>query len=366
MKSKLLTIALVTILIFLISGIAFAAGLTDIGGHWAKSQIEKMVATGAITGFPDGSFKPDQQITRAQFTTIVNKAFGKVNKNAAAAFSDVNKTDWFYEQVAIGTTAGFISGYPDNTFKPDKTITREEAAAILAKLHSFGTSNTSAINSFTDKGNIADWAKGSVAAVVYSKVMNGYPDGSFKPKNSMTRAEAVVSIGLALEASKQPPSTGGGASGGSSGSGGGGGGDTSGGGGSDTSGVTAPTEVASFTAVTDPLGDTLVKVIIKSESANNVKKVMVKGQDATLVSGSMTEWRVTLDGQAQVTGGEIKVVSVTAVTDPLGDTLVIIRPSFVATTVTVRGQAATKVGDYEWRITVDGSYVPVGSDIVAQ
>ncbi|MHB9095004.1 MAG: S-layer homology domain-containing protein, partial [Eubacteriales bacterium] len=220
MKSKLLIGVLVVCLMLGMVGLAYAGGLTDIGGNWAKVQIDKMVSDGVIKGYPDGTFRPNKQVSRAEFTAIINQAFGKFKKDAAASFSDVQVTDWCYSQVASGKLAGYISGYPDNTFRSDNPISRAEAAAMLAKLLKLDTTKSDDANHFKDARSIEDWSKGSIAAVSVAKVMGGYPDGSFKPANYITRAEAVVAVGNALLAGKPDPviSSGGG--------GGGGGGDT--------------------------------------------------------------------------------------------------------------------------------------------
>lgn len=202
MRTKILIIAVVACMVLSISGLAYAAALTDIEGNWAKHQIEKMVTSGAVKGYPDGSFKPEAKVSRAEFTTLVNRAFEKVDQNAKANFADVKETDWHYVQVASGKSAGYIAGYTDNTFKPDNAISREEVAVILTKLLKLDANNTDAADVYTDVQNIAPWAKGSVAAVTTGKVMKGYFEGSFKPYKLITRAEAVVAIYTALELSK--------------------------------------------------------------------------------------------------------------------------------------------------------------------
>lgn len=197
MKSKVFKLALTACLAISTSAFAAATSLKDISNHWAKAQIEKMVDSGAVKGYPNGTFQPNKQITRAEFATIVNQAFDKYNADAKTSFSDVKESDWYYSQVASGKAAGFISGYPDNTFQPNKAITREEAATIVAGLiTSTGEKQTL---TFTDASQLGGWAKGSVSEIVSEGIMKGYPDGSFKPKNPITRAEAVVTLQNALD-----------------------------------------------------------------------------------------------------------------------------------------------------------------------
>lgn len=198
MRSKLLISVLVACLALSICGLAYAAGLTDITGHWAQPQIDKLVTAGAVYGYADGTFQPDKQVNRAEFAAMVNNAFKKFDKNAKADFSDVTEADWFYTHVASAKATGYIKGDPNNTFRPNDPINRAEVASIMAQITKLETSKTDGLSAFTDAESIPSWARGSVAAVVYAKIMNGYTDGSFKPCNAITRAEAVVAIDKAM------------------------------------------------------------------------------------------------------------------------------------------------------------------------
>lgn len=175
---------------------------TDISGHWAEETIITMLNNGVIGGYPDGTFQPNHSITRAEFTTMVNNAFGTFDAGAEAYFTDVKKTDWYYSQVASGKNAGFISGFPDGSFQPNSAITREQATAILANLLKLpGEDGTLR---FKDADMVSAWARQSVKAVTDVKVISGYPDGTFKPLQPITRAEAVVIVQRALEVEKPP------------------------------------------------------------------------------------------------------------------------------------------------------------------
>ena len=96
-----------------------AAGMSDTTGHWAEVHIDKWISDGLITGYPDGSFKPDNSITRAELVALVNRAFDIPNQNLTSSFSDIKASDWFYSDVISGQAAGYISGYPDGTFRPN-------------------------------------------------------------------------------------------------------------------------------------------------------------------------------------------------------------------------------------------------------
>jgi hypothetical protein len=201
MKFKIIKVALASAIALSMSSAVSAASLTDTNLPWAKDSIDKMIARGAVTGYEDQTFKPANKITRAEFATIVNKAFNKFNQKASANFSDVHSNQWYYAQVASAKSAGYIVGYPDNTFEPDKQITRAEAAVMVAKLLNLDSAQTGA-KKFTDAAQLPHWALTSISALAEKQVISGYKeDGSFRASQLITRAEAVVLLDKALSVS---------------------------------------------------------------------------------------------------------------------------------------------------------------------
>ena len=176
---------------------AFAAPATDISGHWAEKVITQWQEKGLISGYEDGTFKPDNSVTRAEFVIMLNKALGFTQKGNVT-FSDVSANAWYYDAVAIAVEAGYCAGYEDGTFKPNATITRAEAAVMIAKAKEL-TANTEAADKFTDASRIPVWAKGSVGAVSAAGFMTGRTDGTFDATNTITRAEAVSSLDRTME-----------------------------------------------------------------------------------------------------------------------------------------------------------------------
>ncbi len=170
---------------------ASAAEVTDISNHWAQATIQSWVDQGFITGYPDGSFKPENNITRAEFVTLINKAFG-YTAMVPISYSDVNVGDWYYNAMAIAVSSGYIKGYPDGTMKPKNPITREEVATLLMNMDKL-TTNESAANIFTDVSNFS-WSKSAIATAYTAKLMIGYPDGSFGNNKFIKRGEATVAL----------------------------------------------------------------------------------------------------------------------------------------------------------------------------
>lgn len=176
---------------------AFAAPATDISGHWAEKVITQWQEKGLISGYEDGTFKPDNSVTRAEFVIMLNKALGFTQKGNVT-FSDVSANAWYYDAVAIAVEAGYCAGYEDGTFKPNATITRAEAAVMIAKAKEL-SANTEAADKFADASRIPAWAKGSVGAVSAAGFMTGRTDGTFDATNTITRAEAVSSLDRTME-----------------------------------------------------------------------------------------------------------------------------------------------------------------------
>lgn len=167
--------------------------LNDVDGHWANKEIQDFVSKGYLKGYPDGTFKPDNSITRAEFVRIANNYFGFKNKGNEN-FSDVNSSDWFYNDICIAKEEGYIDGYDDGTFKPDKNITREEAAKIIVSIQGKVDVNIDKINNFTDGYMVSDWAKKYVEGAIETGYIKGDDKGKINPISSVTRAESVSMI----------------------------------------------------------------------------------------------------------------------------------------------------------------------------
>ena len=178
-----------------------ALAATDTNGHWAESTINKWTASGYISGYPDGTFKPNNAISRAEFVTLANKAFS-YNVPTSISFKDLEPSHWAYSEIQKGVSAGYIKGDAAGTFRPGAAVTRQEAAVMMAQIKQLQQNANSAL-SYTDYNSIANWAKPYVGAVSNVKIMQGFPNGAFRPQTSMTRAEAVTALENAIFAPTQ-------------------------------------------------------------------------------------------------------------------------------------------------------------------
>lgn len=171
-----------------------AVHLQDINGHWAEKNISQMVASAAVGGYPDGSFKPDNTITRAEFATMLAKAFKPENK-AGKTFADTAR-HWAKDYIVQATANGIVSGFDINTFGPDELITREQMAVMITRAAQLVGAAEEV--PFADSGSISGWAKDAMTAAAINGIMKGYPDNTIHPQGNATRAEAVTVIVNAL------------------------------------------------------------------------------------------------------------------------------------------------------------------------
>ena len=170
------------------------AELTDVAGHWSEQYVKYGVENGYISGYPDGTFLPDKAVTRAEFSKMVNSALG-ITKKLETSFPDVEETDWFHGEVGKALYAGYVSGYEDGSFRAFNNITRQEAAVILSRIATRPEEALS-VDGFSDSKDVADWAK-SAMDYAYSKgFFTGDDQGKLNPKATLTRAQAAKILNM--------------------------------------------------------------------------------------------------------------------------------------------------------------------------
>ena len=165
--------------------------LSDIKGHWSENAIAVLVKSGAIGGYPDGTFKPDQGISRAEFVTILVKAL-QLSAQNGKVFDDT-ANHWARQFIATAAANGVVSGYSETAFGPDDLITREQMTVMIVKAAGL-KAGASKPASFTDGDQISPWAAEAVSVSASQGIVNGYPDTTFRPRGTATRAEAVTVI----------------------------------------------------------------------------------------------------------------------------------------------------------------------------
>lgn len=162
-----------------------AEDFTDITNHWAKASIEKLVSAGVIRGYGDGTFRPNASLTRAELCSVLAAYFGlPETESLDAGFTDCT-AHWAVRYINAAQAAGLVSGIGGGAFAPDRAVTRQEFVTILSRAAKLEGGSAD----FTDREEIASWAEPHVAAAVAAGLITGYPDGSFRPNNGVTRAE---------------------------------------------------------------------------------------------------------------------------------------------------------------------------------
>ncbi len=165
---------------------------SDTETHFSKDAVDALSAKGIVNGYPDGTFAPDNQVTRAEFAAMICKLLG-ISTDETGTFADVNSDDWFSGAVNALGSKGVITGY-NSEFRPNENISRQDAAVILKRVLTLnGAAAADGAQSFDDGADISDYAADSVADLAARGVIKGY-NGMFRPLDTVTRGEAAVMI----------------------------------------------------------------------------------------------------------------------------------------------------------------------------
>ncbi|MBP1965761.1 S8 family peptidase [Paenibacillus aceris] len=171
-----------------IASYTLISGYADIEGHWAQDAISKLTEQGVISGYGNYRFAPNQSITRAEAATVLTRAL-KLSKRKELKFSDMDASHWAYDYVAKALQADIVSGYPNGTFGPDRTLTRMEMTQMLAR--SMNMTGKKRGNSPFKDVDESYWGVGILKQMWADGWVSGYSDGTFHPDEQATRAEFV-------------------------------------------------------------------------------------------------------------------------------------------------------------------------------
>lgn len=174
--------------------------------YWASGFIQELVTRGVIAGFPDGSFRPEEPVTRAQFAAIVSKAFNKTPIRNPVQFTDIPAGFWATDAIQKAYTTGFLAGYPGNTFRPSENIPRAQVLVSLANGLNYAANGPidSVLVAYNDAASIPDYARPSIAAATQKQIVVNYPDvKTLGPNQTATRAEVAAFVYQALVSAGQ-------------------------------------------------------------------------------------------------------------------------------------------------------------------
>ncbi|MEP0769747.1 S-layer homology domain-containing protein, partial [Trichocoleus sp. ST-U1] len=168
--------------------LAQASTFPDVQGSWAQTFIEALAEREVIVGFPDGSFRPDEPVTRAQFAAMIRKAFQRPATRQAIDFVDVPANYWGYTAIQEAYRTGFLEGYPNQVFQPNQNIPRVQVlVSLVSGLNLNPTADTASILNglFQDAGSIPAYARTSVAAAAQNQLVVNYPDVALLNPNQL-------------------------------------------------------------------------------------------------------------------------------------------------------------------------------------
>lgn len=169
---------------------------TDVvAGSVLGDAVNKLVEKNILAGYPDGTFRPDNGLTRAELSKIINLVFNLTEKSSSVPFTDVKTSEWYYDYVSVAVKAGYIKGFQDNTFRGDDPVTREQVCAILnrvTKEQGMGLFDLPFTDNIMDE--VSDWALEDVKKIIANYVMPLESDGRFRATENITRAELVLAV----------------------------------------------------------------------------------------------------------------------------------------------------------------------------
>ncbi len=174
---------------------AIASGFSDLQGHWAAGFVQGLASRGLVSGFEDGTFRPNEKLTRAQYAALVSQVFDQPLVLPEPSFEDVAADFWGRGAIAKASRMGFVSGFPDNTFRPNQNLTRVQAVvSLISGLKLMGGSPNSLLV-FDDRAQIPSYAADEVAAAVDRRMVVSYPNvAQLDPLRDITRAEVVALV----------------------------------------------------------------------------------------------------------------------------------------------------------------------------
>jgi parallel beta-helix repeat protein len=171
----------------------------DIQNHWAKPFIQGLLDKGLISGFSDGTFKPDEKMTRAQYAALLVKAFNPSAKRDGINFTDVADDFWAKDVIQQAYRGEFLSGFPDNSFKPNDNVQRAQVIVSLVNGLGLSASDGTVLSTYSDRAAIPDYAKDEVNTATKKEIVVSYPDTKqLDPTQDATRAEVAAMVYQAL------------------------------------------------------------------------------------------------------------------------------------------------------------------------
>lgn len=190
-----------------------ALAASDLDGHWGQATMQEFIDRGWLTGYGDGQYGPDNGMTRAEFSALINRVTGLTEESETISnYTDVASGAWYASDLAKALAAGYMTGTSATTMAPNAAINREQAMIMVTRLLGLTAADTEveALARFSDASQISSYAQNPIAAMVAAGYVNGTTDGRLVPQKQLTRAEGITILYNALDALTAPaiPETG--------------------------------------------------------------------------------------------------------------------------------------------------------------
>lgn len=190
-----------------------ALAASDLDGHWGQATMQEFIDRGWLTGYGDGQYGPDNGMTRAEFSALINRVTGLTEESETISnYTDVASGAWYASDLAKALAAGYMTGTSATTMSPNAAINREQAMTMVTRLLGLTAADTEveALAWFSDASQISSYAQNPIAAMVAAGYVNGTTDGRLLPQKQLTRAEGITILYNALDALTAPaiPETG--------------------------------------------------------------------------------------------------------------------------------------------------------------
>ena len=179
---------------------------TDLNGHWAEPFIRSLVSLDLTRGFADGTYQPDKPMNRAQYASLIVKAFNPSPKHSKRDFRDIPSNFWAYKAIKNAAQSGFVGGFRDGTFRPQNNVQRLQVIVSLVNGLMLPSAHSDTLQNFTDSESLPNYAKTAVATATQQRIVVNYPDpNKIQPHREATRAEVAAMVYQTLVAIKRMP-----------------------------------------------------------------------------------------------------------------------------------------------------------------
>ena len=204
-KQMMRRVASAVLALVLFLGILPTSCLTTRAAHWTDEYIQTLVDWGVMRGDVSGNMNAEKTITRAEFVAMVNRAFG-YSADTTHPFVDVRIQDWFHNDIGMAYNMGYFKGTGVNTASPNSPLTREQAVVLIGRNLLLDEKLGEALG-FSDSRTFGDWSRGMVESAISAGFIGGYDDGSFRPQKNVTRGEVAAMLVKAIGTMVNKPGT---------------------------------------------------------------------------------------------------------------------------------------------------------------